>query len=127
MRSRNGARWAWCALALVSLIAPASAQPDKHERKKTVGDCATFDQKENPDATVDFTVTNACTIKVECSVTWSVTCAPDSPKRRSSKHEGASFNLETSQAKTSTASAARCGDDGWSIDDVTWSCAPSKD
>ena len=62
MRSRNGARWAWCALALVSLIAPAAAQPDKHEKRKSVGDCASFDQKENPDATVDFTVTDHVTL-----------------------------------------------------------------
>ena len=127
MRSRNRARWASCALALVSLTAPAVADKSVHKSKGSIAECASFDQKDSGDTSVDFTVTNSCTIKVECSVTWSLTCAPDSPKHRSRKQQGASFNLETTEAKTTTASADSCGDAGWSIDDVNWSCAPSKD
>jgi hypothetical protein len=107
--------------------APASADKQVKRSKGSVGDCASFDQKDSGDTSVDFTVTNSCTIAVECTVTWSLTCAPDSPKHRSKKFEGASFTLGTTEAKTTTASADRCGDAGWAIDDVSWSCAPSKD
>ena len=129
MRSRNGARWASCALALTSIVvaAPASADKQVKKAKGSIAECASFDQKDSGDTTVDFTVTNSCTVTVECTVTWSLTCAPDSPKHRSKKSEGASFTLATSEVKTTTASADRCGDAGWAIDDVSWSCAPSKD
>lgn len=128
--SKKSARWAGSALALASLLVSSTvaADKDKHVKKSkgSVADCASFAQKDAGDDAVDFTITNACTIDVECSVTWSLTCAPDSPKRRSKKSEGASFVLATTEARTSTASASRCGDDGWAIDDVSWSCAPVK-
>ncbi len=128
MRSARGARWAGCALAITAVCASMSARADKHVKKAkgSVADCASFDQKDSGDDAVDFTITNSCTIDVECSVTWSLTCAPDAPKRRSKKFEGASFTLASTEARTTTASASRCGDDGWSIDDVSWSCAPAK-
>ena len=128
MRSPKGARWVGSALALVSLVVSSPINADTAKKKKlAVSDCATFDQKDSGEATVDFTVDNSCSIAVECTVTWSVTCAPDSRKRRSKKFEGASFTLAATEVKTTTATADRCGDDGWSIDDVSWSCAPSKD
>jgi hypothetical protein len=128
MRSENGARWAGCALALMSLLSSTAIADGKHvkKNKSSVAECASFDQKDSGDTTVDFTITNACSINVECSVTWSVTCAPDT-KHRSRKQEGASFNLAATEVKTTQADASRCGDDGWAIDDVSWSCAPSKD
>jgi hypothetical protein len=132
MRTITRARWAGSALALLSLLVSTTAGADKDAvRKKparqSIADCATFVQKDSGETTVDFTVDNACSIPVECTVTWSLTCAPDVPKRRSKKFEGASFTLASTETKTTTASADRCGSDGWAIADVSWSCAPSKD
>lgn len=128
----QGPRWVGSALALCSLFVSVTAGADKDAApaKKphaSIADCATFVQKDATETTVEFTVDNSCTVAVECTVTWSVTCAPDSRKKRSKKFEGASFKLGTAEIKTTTADAARCGDDGWAIDDVSWSCAPSKD
>ena len=128
MRSTKGARRVSSALALVGLVISASpALADGKHDKGSIAGCATFDQKDSSETSVDFTINNACTIAVTCKVTWSLTCAPDSHKRRSRTFENASFALDQSETKTTTASAAKCGDDSWSIDDVTWSCAPVRD
>jgi len=129
MRSLCRARGVGSALALLFVLssAPAGAQKSAKTKKRTsVASCASFAQKDSGDVTVDFKVTNACPMPLECSVTWSVTCAPDS-SRRSKKYEGSSFTLATMDEKTTTATAARCGDDGWAIADVSWSCAPAKE
>ncbi len=131
-RQRPRARWVGSALALCSLFVSVTAGADKDaspakKARGSIAECATFVQKDASETTVDFTVDNSCTVDVECTVTWSVTCAPDSRKKRSKKFEGASFKLASAATKTTTADAARCGDAGWAIDDVSWSCAPSKD
>jgi hypothetical protein len=118
------------ALALVCLSSsvgadPGRARPFKHD-KGSITACTSFGQRDASDDSVEFTVANSCTMAIECTITWTVVCAPDT-KRRSSKQEGAAFTLATTESRVTTASAARCGDDGWSIDDVSWQCAPSKD
>jgi len=127
--SLSRARGVSCALALLlsSLALPARADATHKKPGKSLAACATFTQKDASDTTVDFTVDNACTVAVTCTVSWSVTCAPDAPKKRSKKYEGATFTLDAAQLRTTTASADRCGDDGWAIEDVTWTCAPAKD
>ena len=128
MRSPCRARGVGSALALLIVLssAPAGAQkPGKSKHRTSIASCASFRQADSGDATVDFTVTNSCPIELECTVTWSVTCAPDS-KRKSKKFEGSSFTLTTMDQRKTTATAARCGDDGWAIADVTWNCAPAK-
>jgi hypothetical protein len=128
MRSMNGARRVRSALALVALVSSASpALADGKHAKGSIAACATFDQKDASETSVDFTINNACTVAVTCKVTWSLTCAPDSHKRRTRTTENASFALDQNDAKTTTASAAKCGDDSWSIDDVSWSCEPVRD
>jgi hypothetical protein len=37
------------------------------------------------------------------------------------------FSLGTGAEQSTDASAAVCGDDAWSIDQVEWTCAPNKD
>ncbi len=116
------------ALALVCLsssVGADGARPLKRD-KGSITACTSFTQRDASDDAVEFTVANACTMPIECTITWAVVCAPDT-KRKSRKQEGAAFTLATSESRVTTASAARCGDDGWSIDDVSWQCAPSRD
>ena len=119
MRSFSWTRWATCALAL-SLCVPALADGT---RRKSL-DCTTFDQNDQGDDRVEMTVHNHCTVPLTCSISWRLVCAPDSRKRRS-VHSGASqLALVEGATKSTVASATTCGDDGWSIDNIEWSCKP---
>jgi hypothetical protein len=121
MRSKIWARWATCALA-ISIAIPAAA-----EHKKSLADCTSFNQAEKGDDTVELTVKNACTIPLDCSMSWRVVCAPDSKKRRSVHPSEAKFSLIEGTELSKQASASVCGDDAWTIDSVVWTCAPNKD
>jgi hypothetical protein len=126
MRAPRWARWASCALAVslnVSICAPAAFA----DRARSLADCTTFDQTNTGDAKVAFTIHNACTIPVDCAVSWRVVCAPESRKRRAVHPSSAKFALAAGGGDTAEASAAVCGDDGWTIDAVQWSCTPNKD
>jgi hypothetical protein len=120
MRAPHWARWATCALA-ISICAPAFA-----DRARSLADCTSFDQTNKSDAKVAFTIHNACTVPIDCAVSWRVVCAPDSRKRRSTHPGSAKFALIAGGGDTTEASAVVCGDDAWTIDSVRWSCAPNK-
>jgi hypothetical protein len=126
MRTTRRARWALFALALSLVIPTQLATADK--KKRSVDDCTSFDQKDRDDEEgVDFSIQNSCSMPVACSLQWTVTCAPESKKRKSRKRDSHSFQLDASNGITLTASTARCGDDGWQVDDISWSCAPARD
>lgn len=128
------ARGATLALAL-SIVLPAGVVvADDHapstgaKKRRSIAECTTFDQRDRDDETgVDFIVQNGCTAPVACELRWTVTCAPESRKRRSRKSDSHAFALEPDAGITLTASTARCGDDGWEVDDISWSCEPSHD
>ncbi len=121
MRSTKWARWATCALAL-SICVPALA-----EHNKSLSDCTSFAQAEKGDTSLELTIQNKCTVPVDCTISWRVVCAPDSKKRRA-VHPGASkLALVEGAASSAEASASVCGDDGWTIEAIEWSCQPNKD
>ncbi|MEO7736065.1 MAG: hypothetical protein ABIY55_34225 [Kofleriaceae bacterium] len=105
-----------------SICAPAIA-----DRARSLAECTSFDQANAGDAKVAFTIHNTCTIPIDCAVSWRVVCAPDSKKRRTAHPSSAKFALTAGGGDTAEASAAACGDDGWTIDSVQWSCAPNKE
>lgn len=120
-----------CALALVvssSVFArprPAVKKIDKPAR--SLADCTTFEQQDHGDSAVDLTIHNSCTLPVDCTVSWRVVCAPQSKKRRSEHLGSRKLALVEGAAGAAQASAARCGDDAWSIDSIEWSCLPNTD
>jgi hypothetical protein len=116
-------RWATCALA-VSIFVPA-ALADRGTR--SVSNCTSFDQIDKSDDTVQFTITNSCTVPVDCSLSWRVVCAPSSKKRRAVHPSSKKFALDHAASQTAEASATICGDDSWSIESIQWSCAPNPD
>ena len=113
---------ATCALAITVFVSNASA-----DHKKSLAECTSFDQVEKGEDTVEFTVTNSCSIPLDCSMSWRVVCAPDSKKRRSVHPSESKFSLTTNSTETKKASAAICGDDPWTISGVEWTCAPNKE
>lgn len=124
MRSTTWARWATCALAIMIAVPVATADRGS---KKTVSSCTSFDQTDKDDDTVEFTIHNTCSIPLDCSVSWRVVCAPDSKKRKSTHPGAAKLALHDLTQGSAQATAAVCGDDAWKIDDIQWSCEPTKD
>lgn len=121
-----------CALALAALAiaaSPAMAEtkkkPKKKAKKTPVSVCASFDQRDREDEGVDLVVGNGCDVKLSCNVSWSLTCTPRSG-HASRTTDRADFALDTGGTQSTLASPGRCGNDGWVIDDVSWSCQPEK-
>jgi len=121
------ARWATCALA-ISIAVPSLYQSSaRADRKRSLSDCTFFDQADKDDDTVEFTIKNSCTIPVDCSMSWRVVCAPESKKRRNVHPSSMKVTLESGTSDSKQASATLCGDDGWKIDSISWSCQPNPD
>jgi hypothetical protein len=113
---------------VLGLGSSAAAQPKKKKaktRKTPVSVCAHFDQVDKDDDGVDLVVANRCDIKLTCAVSWTLTCAPESAKVSRSQH-GAAFELDMGSDQRTLASPSTCGNDGWVLDDVTWSCQPER-
>lgn len=124
MRATHWARWATCALATSLICLPAFAD----RARRSLSDCTSFDQADSGDQAVAFTVRNTCSIPVDCAISWRLVCAPDSKTRRAVHPGAAKFTLAASSGRETTeASAAICGDTGWTLDSVRWSCQPNKD
>jgi|GEM_PF-1830857 len=122
----TGSRWVLCALALT--LATNTAFADKKKKSKvkareSVAACTTFDQLDRDDDSVDLVIGSTCEVAVSCSVSWSLICAPGSKKAHKTQH-GQAFSLTATQSQSTNASAGTCGNDGWTIDDVVWSCNP---
>ena len=121
MRHARWARWASCALAL-SVCVPAFA-----DHKKSVSECTAFDEAEKGEDAIELTVKNSCSMPVDCTLSWVVVCAPKSAKRRAVHPAATKFSLAQAASQSQDASAAVCGDDSWTIDDISWSCQPKDE
>ena len=127
MRTTSRVRWASLALAL-SILVPTQLAAADGKGKRSISECTSFDQKDRDDEDgVDMTIQNSCSVAVACHIKWDLTCAPESKKHRSRKTESHAFALDSTNGITLTASSARCGDDSWAIDEISWSCDPQKD
>ena len=123
MRSSKWTRGVLCALA-VSITVPAAVAVAKG---KSLADCTSFDQEDKGDDGVKFTVKNSCTVPIDCQMSWRVVCAPESKKRRSVHPSSFKITLESGVSNSKEASATQCGDAGWTIDSIKWSCQPNTD
>ncbi len=121
MRPLRTARWATCALA-ITICVPALA-----DSKRSLSDCTSFAQTETGEENVELAVHNSCKVPIDCTVKWRVICAPDAPKRRASHAKKSAFTLTEGTGKSTVASAAVCGDDAFTIDQIEWGCEPNKD
>ncbi len=123
MRSGTWTRWATCALAITICVPAAVAD----KSKKSIADCTSFGQEDKGEDKVQFTIHNTCSIPVDCSISWRLVCAPQSKKRRAAHAGGAKLALTNGSMQMAEASAAVCGDDGWSLDNIIWSCQPNQE
>jgi hypothetical protein len=107
------------------MLIPVSVFADgKH--KRSLADCTTFSEHDRDDGGgVDMSVASTCEAKLSCGINWTLTCAPGT-KREKQVKQGYAFDLDNGQSDGTTASSDVCGDEAWSVGDVSWSCAPSK-
>jgi hypothetical protein len=140
-RTHARAPWVGCAWFLVSALAivlslaavgddDAAAQSKSKKKKikkrtEDVSSCVTFGQSDAGDA-VNFRFVSTCEAPLSCGVTWTLQCESWEGKKTAKTHDGVAFELESNASYLATASPATCGDDGWAIDDVSWSCTPPK-
>jgi hypothetical protein len=127
--SSRRAPWQGLALLAVCTLSPTAFadQADRPAKKpsRSVAACTTFDQTDrDSEDGVDFKVTSTCDVKLACSIKWKLTCSPESKKKRRSTWEGYAFELAGPDAAETTASAASCGNEGWEIASISWSCQP---
>ncbi|MGE0870088.1 MAG: hypothetical protein AB7P03_16100 [Kofleriaceae bacterium] len=127
MGRRLSMRWASCALAtgVIAGIAIPNASADRS--RKSLAACTAFDQADKGDDLVELTIHNTCSVPVDCSISWRLVCAPEAKKRRTSHRGSTNLALSPNTSHTAEASAAACGDDGWVIDSIQWSCEPNRD
>jgi hypothetical protein len=137
MRSLSGAPRARSVLAALALLvvtsvvatsspavakeAPAKPKKAKKPPRVSVTSCTQFDQRDTDDG-VELVVASSCEIALSCQVSWAVTCAPGT-RKASTRRQAEAFELEPA-TDHATAATADCGDRGWEITDISWSCAP---
>jgi hypothetical protein len=126
----------WFAMFAIALLmspvgdddAVAQSKSSKKKVKKRTEDvssCVTFGQSDAGDA-VNFRFASTCEATLSCGVTWTLQCESWEGKKSAKTHDGVAFELETNATYSTSASPASCGDDGWTIDDISWSCEPAK-
>lgn len=115
-------RWASAALAVL-LVCPLAVA----DGRRSLDACTSFDQVDKSEIAVAFSIKNACTIPIDCAISWRVICAPQSKKRRAVHPGSVKFALAAASEHATEASAAVCGDDAFEITGVLWSCLPNPE
>ena len=111
--------------AMAMLATPAVTASDataqskgKNKRRINVSRCVKYTQARIKEG-ISVHLENRCGIELSCGVTWVVRCQ-STPKLP--HHAGDSFVLAKAASHLSEATSAACGDDGWEIDRIRWSC-----
>lgn len=128
MRPKLPASWAWCALSAAAIALPlwvgaprtAIAQnknQNKSSSARQVSKCVKYSQETTDDG-VDIRLDSSCEMDLDCSVSWVLRCEG----AKASKHRASAFPLLAGTAGAVSASSADCGDAGWAIRKVRWSC-----
>lgn len=126
MRPKLPASWARCALSAAAIALPlwvgapraAIAQSkQKNPSARQVSKCVKYSQKTTDDG-VDIRLDSSCEMDLDCSVSWVLRCEGG----KAPKHQAEAFPLLAGTAGAVSASSADCGDAGWAIQKVRWSC-----
>jgi hypothetical protein len=112
MRSIRMAPWAICALLM------ATAGTLSADKKVSVNECVDYSQDDTDDG-LSIRLASSCQVDLRCEVRWSLTCEGDKPKK-----DVSAFALIADTSHKVNVSAASCGELGWQIDRVAWSCRP---
>lgn len=100
---------------------PVSMAQGEKPRHQRVSRCVKYSQTMGGDKqSVDIGLANRCRFAVSCTVEWRVSC--DSDGAGAAGEAAQSLELGKGDRQTINASAARCGDDGWEVQDIRWTC-----
>ncbi len=103
------------------LISEATAEP-KVKRKRSR--CVKYSQLMGADKqSVDVRLRNRCASEMTCSIEWKLSCDAD-PADAPVRDRTEIATMKRGDTSTMNLSAAACGDDGWSVDDIQWNCNP---
>jgi hypothetical protein len=95
----------------------ANAQSKKKvEARRDVSRCVKYVQRQKDDG-LDLNLDSSCDMDLACSVSWVLSC-----EGSADRNEASAFELLAGTAYGVSASAGVCGDSGWSIKRVRWSC-----
>ena len=123
MRKAPLAAWLACVIALGATLASphVAAQKKSTKRVRAISACVKYDRSQADDG-LTLSLDNTCNLDVECSMKWTLRC-DEGPR-----HAG-STTLEIARGTESTAfaSADQCGEDGWRITGIKWSCRGAGD
>lgn len=121
--------WAALGAALVtSALAPSSVSmaQGSARRPQRVSRCVKYSQTMGSDKqSVDIGLANRCRFAVSCTVEWRVSCESDGAGN--SGEAARSLDLGAGARQTINASAARCGDESWEVQDIRWTCERQQD
>lgn len=121
MKNNGGAprRARWLA-ALCVFACFASPEGASAEESETVNTCLGF-RNEVGDKQLVVHASNACEKRWACSLRYTVECTDHEQKVTARVEKRATFALLAKGAQDILLSAAQCKQ-GWSIDELTWSC-----
>lgn len=105
------------------LAAPAgSADAQKKvEAKRDVSRCVAYQQKQR-DSGLELNLDSSCEMDLQCSISWVLSC-----EGSADRNEASAFELMAGTAYGVSASAGACGERGWAIKRVRWSCRAPDD
>ena len=92
----------------------------KRGAKRKLSRCVEYSQ-EIGETAMTLGLANDCKKPLECTMTWFLACHRQNGKIERSR-QSETFYLGDGTEHTVAASAAACGDDGWSIRNVRWTC-----
>ncbi len=102
---------------------PAHAQKradsDSAKKKRAIRRCVDYRQEQRDDG-LRIRLRNDCGFELSCTVSWRVRCDEDEPETQRRKAE--TLLIDEGVTDGVYASAAACGDDGWRVSSVRWTC-----
>lgn len=105
-------------LSVLALAAPPARAADSAD------ECVRLRQSPR-EGGLSLDVDNHCDRRLACSVAWTVACQTERGRTTRTSKERARFVVAASESAHAFASTKTCGDN-WSVDDVTWECAPVR-
>ena len=110
------------AAAVVTFLYALSGGKDAAADPASASDCVTILRSENATG-LDLRVNNACEKNLACDLRWTVSCETSKGAVTATRAGASRVNVAAAGQSQLSASAAACKE-GWSVSDVTWTCAP---
>lgn len=122
MRKAPFAVWLACVVAMVTTLSSSHVAAQRKPKKtRAISSCVNYDRTQADDG-LTLSLDNTCNLDVECTLSWTLSCDAGG------KHPGSeTLGIGAGTESTAFASADECGDDGWRISGVKWSCQGADD